>query len=138
RRGSDRTGLASAIVLLLQTDASLAEARGQLGLCYGHLPLGRPANLDQFFDLYAEWLGQQGLTHSRAVFRRWVLDGYCPAGLRCTVRPLAVPAQVSQHQAAAVRVRVGNTGLRPWRLRPAANPGRPAGCLGCDARDRGG
>ena len=52
------------------------------------------------------------------------------------MRPLAVPAQVSQHQAAAVRVRVGNTGLRPWRLRPEANTGVHAGFIVCDAQDR--
>ncbi|HEV3260367.1 MAG TPA: tyrosine-protein phosphatase [Gemmataceae bacterium] len=136
RRGSDRTGLASAIVLLLQTDTSLAGAREQLGLRYGHVPLGRPANLDQFFDLYTEWLGQQGLDHSRAAFRRWVVDGYCPAGCRCTVHAVTVPARVCRNEAAAVQVRVRNTGVRAWRLRPETNAGVHAGFIVLDAQDR--
>src|SRR5262249_24781642 len=82
QRGADRTGLASAVVKLLYTDSSLALARWQLGLRYGHLALGRPANLDWFFDLYAGWLAGQRLAHSPAVFRRWLADGYCPGPCR--------------------------------------------------------
>jgi len=136
RRGSDRTGLASAVVLLLQTDTSLDAARGQLGLRYGHLPLGRPANLDLFFDLYAEWLARHGLEHSRTLFRRWVEAGYCPAGCRCTVQPVDVPARVARNEALALHVRVRNTGLRPWRLRPENNAGVHAGLIVFDACDR--
>jgi len=136
RRGADRTGLASAVVLLLQTDASLPAARGQLALRYGHLPVGRPANLDQFFDLYAEWLGQHGLAHSQAVFRRWLTDGYCPGGCCCAVQPLAVPTRVGKSEAAAVRVRMCNRSLRPWRFRPETNAGVHAGFIVCDRQDR--
>src|SRR5262249_41159099 len=38
RRGADRTGLASAVVLLLQPGVPLSQARRQLGLRYGHAP----------------------------------------------------------------------------------------------------
>src|SRR5437868_10481343 len=48
KRGADRTGLTSAIVGLLLTDMPFDQARGQLGLRYGHLALGRPAYLDGF------------------------------------------------------------------------------------------
>src|SRR5262249_18905152 len=51
-KGADRTGMASAIALLLRTDAPLEKARAQLGFRFGHLPLGRTANIDRFFDLY--------------------------------------------------------------------------------------
>src|SRR5262249_42670756 len=40
RQGIDRTGLVSALILLLYTDADVSSARGQLGLPYGHVPLG--------------------------------------------------------------------------------------------------
>src|SRR5262249_8847826 len=46
RQGADRTGLASVMVLLLQTDTGLDEARKQLGLRYGHFALGRTGYLD--------------------------------------------------------------------------------------------
>src|SRR5262249_23484396 len=70
QRGADRTGLASTIAQLLQTDTTFATARRQLGLRYGHLALGRPAQLDLFFNLYADYLRDHGLVHSRPVFRR--------------------------------------------------------------------
>src|SRR5262245_39938700 len=80
RRGADRTGLVSAIVLLLQTDTPLARARRQLGLRYGHVAVGRPAFLNLFLEQYEGWLGEQGLAHSRAAFRRWLTQDYRPAG----------------------------------------------------------
>src|SRR5260370_22516227 len=71
RRGADRTGLAATVVRLLQTDEPLAPARRQLSLRYGHIALGRPAYLDQFFDLYADWLRLRGIDHAPAAFRHW-------------------------------------------------------------------
>ena len=41
QRGTDRTGLASAVALLLLTDRPYDEARRQLGLRYGHVALRR-------------------------------------------------------------------------------------------------
>ncbi|MGH7221996.1 MAG: tyrosine-protein phosphatase, partial [Gemmataceae bacterium] len=40
-KGADRTGMASAIALLLRTETTVEEARQQLGFRYGHLPVGR-------------------------------------------------------------------------------------------------
>src|SRR5207237_7687008 len=42
RRGADRTGLVSALIVLLQTGQALPEALQQLGLRYGHLAVERP------------------------------------------------------------------------------------------------
>jgi hypothetical protein len=123
KRGADRTGLASAVTLLLQTDASLTQARHQLGLRYGHLALGRPAYLDQFLDLYTAWLGQQEQHHAPALFRRWLLNDYCPGACRCTVEPLAFPAWIPHGGPTALRVRAHNTGIQSWRLRPGSNAG---------------
>ena len=78
RRGADRTGMASVIALLLTTDMPLDRARHQLGWRYGHVAIGRPAQLDQFFDFYVEWLKAQGTCHSRATFRRWAMEEYRP------------------------------------------------------------
>ncbi|MBL8794030.1 MAG: tyrosine-protein phosphatase, partial [Planctomycetia bacterium] len=66
RQGVDRTGLVSALVLLLYTDATLDDARQELRLCYGHVPLGRTVRMHGFFDLYEDWLKQQGVPHDRA------------------------------------------------------------------------
>jgi protein tyrosine/serine phosphatase len=80
--GSDRTGLAAALVLLLHTDADLACARMQMSLHYGHAPIGRPAVLDRFLDMYQDWLQTRDLTHSADRLRWWVRHEYRPDAQR--------------------------------------------------------
>jgi hypothetical protein len=122
RRGADRTGMTAAIVLLLQAQASLRQARFQLGLRYGHVALGRPANLDGFLDLYDEWLQSEGLAHSPAAFRRWLLHGYCPAECRCQISAF-VPSAVVLGKPFTVQARCRNTSIRSWHLRAGSNAG---------------
>src|SRR5262249_3124174 len=50
KRGADRTGLASAVVVLLRPGSTLADARWQLGLRFGHVAYRRPGYLDEFLD----------------------------------------------------------------------------------------
>jgi protein tyrosine phosphatase (PTP) superfamily phosphohydrolase (DUF442 family) len=124
RRGADRTGLAAAVVLLLQPDVSFAEARRQLGLRYGHVPLLHTGYLDAFYDLYADWLRARGQEHTPAGFRDWLLHTYRPGPCsavfeRCPSRLGPVPP--GQPQAFAVRVR--NDSAEPWHLRPTDNGG---------------
>jgi protein tyrosine phosphatase (PTP) superfamily phosphohydrolase (DUF442 family) len=72
QQGGDRTGLASALVLLLKTNAGLAEAKGQLSLRYGHYRYGRAAVMDRYLAAYERWLNQEGLVHSPAHLRQWI------------------------------------------------------------------
>jgi hypothetical protein len=123
QRGADRTGLTAAIVLLLETDSSLNRARWQLGLCYGHLAVGRPANLDWFLDLYAGWLRRQGLEHSPAAFRRWVGEDYCPGPCRCTLEWIDPPEPLPRGRPVARRMRVHNTSTEMWHLSPDTGAG---------------
>jgi hypothetical protein len=125
-KGSDRTGMASALALLLRTDTSLEEARQQLGFRYGHLPLGRTVYIDHFFDLYQEWLTGRGLTHSPAVLRRWIEEDYCPGECRCRLEllePSRQPLHLHGPLPTALRVRCHNTSIEPWRLHPSPNSG---------------
>jgi hypothetical protein len=123
RRGADRTGLASAIVLLLKTNTPLEQACRQLGLRYGHVALGRPAYLDQFFDLYRGWLARRQLAHSPSVFRHWLEHGYCDGECRCLVEPIHFPPRIPRGQPCALRVRVHNQGRKAWHLQPESNAG---------------
>jgi protein tyrosine phosphatase (PTP) superfamily phosphohydrolase (DUF442 family) len=136
RRGADRTGLAAAVALLSQTDASFAEARRQLGPRYGHLAVGRPAYLDQFLDSYERWLGTQGQTHSPAVFRRWLAQDSCPGGYGSTVELLSPPTGLACGQPFVLVVRARNRGTQAWRLCPGSNAGVHAGFLLWDADGR--
>jgi hypothetical protein len=125
-KGADRTGMASAIALLLRTDTSLEEARQHLGYRYGHLRIGRTVNIDRFFDLYQEWLTSRGLTHSPAVFRHWVEKEYCPGECRCRLEllePSRQPLHISSCLPTVLRVRCHNTSIKPWRLHPSNNSG---------------
>ncbi|HTU94074.1 MAG TPA: tyrosine-protein phosphatase [Gemmataceae bacterium] len=125
-KGADRTGMASAVALLLRTDTPLEEARQQLGFRYGHLPLGRTVYIDRFFNLYAEWLAGRKLTHSPAIFRRWIEKDYCPGQCRCKLEllePSRPPLHLNGPMPSALRVRCHNTSIEPWRLHPASNSG---------------
>jgi hypothetical protein len=125
-KGADRTGMASAMALLLRTNTSLEKARQQLGFSYGHLPIGRTVNIDRFFDLYEEWLSNQRLTHSPATFRRWIEKEYCPGECLCRLELLdrcRQPLHVHSPLPTPLHVRCHNTSIKPWRLHPRNNSG---------------
>ena len=117
KQGADRTGMASAIYLLLHTDTPLAEALRQLGVRDGHVPFGKTSCLDRFFNLYVEWLQSHGLEHAPAVFRRWITVEYCPAACRCSIEPIELPTCCPCGEPIAVRIRFHNTSVRTWTLR---------------------
>ncbi len=74
--GSDRSGFASACYLLLKTATSLAEARSQLSLRFGHFGWGRAGCLNQVLDQYEGWLRTQSLVHHPEHFRHWATAFY--------------------------------------------------------------
>jgi protein tyrosine phosphatase (PTP) superfamily phosphohydrolase (DUF442 family) len=129
-KGIDRTGMASAVALLLYTDTTPADARRQLGLRFGHLPYGRTGNMDRFFDLYSEWLTSNGLRHSRDVFRSWIERDYCAGECRSTIEvvgPKTDPLPAPRGRPFGVKVRCTNTSARAWELRPGNDAGVHAG-----------
>jgi hypothetical protein len=138
-KGIDRTGMASALALLLYTDTTPDDARRQLGLRFGHLPYGRTGNMDRFFDLYSEWLTANGLEHSRTVFRRWVEQEYCAGECRCSIELAsgrADPVPAPRGKPFGVRVRCTNTSVKSWQLRPGNNAGIHAGWSLSDSAER--
>jgi hypothetical protein len=138
-KGIDRTGMASALALLLYTDITPEEARRQLGPRFGHLPYGRTGNMDRFFDLYSEWLTANGLRHTRAVFRSWVERDYCAGECRCAIEVVAGktdPLPAPRGRPFGVKVRCTNTSVKPWELRPGNDAGIHAGWSLADAGDK--
>ncbi len=133
QRGADRTGLAAAVALLVETDVPFDQARQQLGLAYGHIALGRPGNLDMFFDLYQEWLQRQGLAHSREHFRHWAEHDYCPAECRAAIEPRDIPRLVPAGEPFGARVRFHNTSPLAWHLRTVGSAGNHVSFLVCDS-----
>jgi protein tyrosine phosphatase (PTP) superfamily phosphohydrolase (DUF442 family) len=74
--GIDRTGIVSAIFLLLRTDANVDAAMGQLSVRFGHNPWGKAACQDRILEGYAAWLAERGLRHRPDLFRRWAQEDY--------------------------------------------------------------
>jgi protein tyrosine phosphatase (PTP) superfamily phosphohydrolase (DUF442 family) len=122
KRGVDRTGLACAVVQLLQTDAKPSEARGQLSLRYGHVPLGRTAAMLRFFDLYDDWRLATANPHSRQAFREFLTKGYCPGPGAAKIEVIEPPKVVAD-QVGHLRVRVTNQSVEPWEMHPGTGTG---------------
>jgi protein tyrosine phosphatase (PTP) superfamily phosphohydrolase (DUF442 family) len=128
RRGADRTGLASVLYLLLETDAGLVQARRQLGLRFGHVSMSQTAAMDQFFDLYEDWLRSVHLAHTSERFRHWVLHGYRGGGYGYHLDSIVWRKNdIKVAQPFGVQVRVRNTGWKPWRFQPIGSGGFKAG-----------
>lgn len=123
RQGIDRTGLVSALFLLLYTDADLREARREMSLRYGHVPLGRTGYMTRFFALYEKWLERNGLEHAPAVIRRWLKDGYSPGPALARLEVIEAPTQVPVGCPFSVRVRAHNLSAETWHFRPGNNAG---------------
>jgi protein tyrosine phosphatase (PTP) superfamily phosphohydrolase (DUF442 family) len=123
RQGVDRTGLASALLLLLWTDASPAAARKQLGLRFGHVPIGPTACMLQFLDLYDDWLRRMNRPHSPAALREWADGGYCPSYLRGRLESIDSPVDAHVGKPAAVRIRATNTSPESWQFHPGTETG---------------
>lgn len=124
KQGADRTGLVSAMTLLLYTDATLARARKELWPVRGHFRFGRTAVMDEFFDRYEAWLAERGEGHTRDRFRTWVLDHYRPGP---AVNELAllepIPESIPADRPMALRVRATNRSDEPWELTPGSTAG---------------
>jgi protein tyrosine/serine phosphatase len=76
--GSDRSGFAAAVYLLLHTDTPPEVAACQLGLRFGHNPWGRAACQDRLLATYVAWLAERGLDHRPDAFRHWAMESYRP------------------------------------------------------------
>lgn len=74
--GSDRTGWAAGVAVLLFGHGEVAAARGQLSLWYGHWRYGRAHVLDDFFVRYNSWLEATHQAHAPERFRQWVNEVY--------------------------------------------------------------
>jgi len=113
QRGVDRTGLVATLYLLLKTDATLDEARGQLSLRYLHINAGRTRAMGRFLDLYAAWLDGQGEGHRPELLRHYLLEVYRPPHGYGRIELLSPPAhgeplRLERDEPTAIPVRVWN------------------------------
>lgn len=125
QRGADRTGLVSAVaVLLLRPGATLADARRQLWPRYGHVEAGRTGVIDRFFDFYEQWLTRENRVHDRATFLHWARHCYCPGPYRAELTLLGpFVTEVPAGRGFTLTVRATNTSIEPWTFRTGATGG---------------
>lgn len=76
KSGSDRTGLASGLYLMVRSGTPPEKALESFSLFYGHVPLFGPENLHEPFHEYADWLKNKNLVHSPERLRAWVENEY--------------------------------------------------------------
>jgi protein tyrosine phosphatase (PTP) superfamily phosphohydrolase (DUF442 family) len=123
RRGSDRTGLVSAIVQLLEPGITPAQAWYQYSPRFGHVAIGSTANVDAFFDFYTAWLRDHQQTHCPATFKQWIRQHYCPGPCRA-VLSVAEPILVrSAQQPSLLTVEARNDSLQPWHFKAGSGTG---------------
>lgn len=73
--GTDRSGLASAVALLL-ADRDLAEADAQFAIRFGYPGPSLGSDLPGFLAEYREWLAEHRHPHTADRFRSWVATDY--------------------------------------------------------------
>lgn len=82
KSGADRAGLFAALYLILRQGASVAEARGQLALRFGHFRHAKTGILDAFLDAYERDGEAEGLS-----LTDWARERYDPGALALSFRP---------------------------------------------------
>jgi protein tyrosine phosphatase (PTP) superfamily phosphohydrolase (DUF442 family) len=123
RRGADRTGLASAIAYLFQTQGDSQGAWSQISLRQGHLGWGRVQAMRWVLERYFAWLPQAGSKHSQETLQRWATTAYRPGPCWAVIEPLTLPETLALDQPIVVRFRAENRSHQAWQFRKGANVG---------------
>ncbi len=76
KSGADRTGLASALYLMVRRNQTPEMAEHAFALEFGHVPFLGTEHLHEPLHEYAAWLKNRQLTHSPERFRAWVKTEY--------------------------------------------------------------
>jgi protein tyrosine phosphatase (PTP) superfamily phosphohydrolase (DUF442 family) len=74
-RGADRTGMASAIAMILDNDPPLKTIEKQFSWRFGVIPHSNSIGV-LFFKQYSEWMRATGNVHNRDNFLDWVRNRY--------------------------------------------------------------
>ena len=72
KSGADRTGLASALYLMLKKSERPRDALRAFSVEYGHFPIGGAQRLHEPINEYEAWLTREGLDHTPERFENWV------------------------------------------------------------------
>ncbi len=76
KSGADRTGLASALYLMVKRNQPPDLAENAFALEFGHVPFLGTEHLHEPLHEYSTWLKDRRLAHSPERFRGWVKNEY--------------------------------------------------------------
>jgi protein tyrosine phosphatase (PTP) superfamily phosphohydrolase (DUF442 family) len=76
KSGADRTGLASALYLMVRRGESPEQAIGAFSIAFGHVPFFGTEHLHEPLLEYGAWLKANQIGHSPERFRSWVKNHY--------------------------------------------------------------
>jgi undecaprenyl-diphosphatase len=116
RAGVERSGLASALVMLLE-GASVEKARDQFSIRYGFHPWLSQSNLPRVIDRYAAWLETHSVEHSAEVFRRWAMTDYVAEFYAAGLEIVEFPQATRVGEVIQLSLRVTNRSPEPMRFR---------------------
>lgn len=120
--GADRAGFASVLARMVKDGSSLSQARAELSLMYGHLPIGPSREIVRMFDLYEADRRSSGGPDTIATFERWLATQYVPYGYRAAIEVLSFPSEAAISSPVRMRVRLTNTSPEAWA--PGSGRGR--------------
>jgi protein tyrosine phosphatase (PTP) superfamily phosphohydrolase (DUF442 family) len=121
KAGAERSGLASAVAVLLET-GDLERARAEFALDKGFVYWVNP-RLPRVLDDYAAWLAERGEASSPERFRHWALHEYAPYFYRVRIEALDAPVRVAAGTPAELRFRVTNASRQPIPFRSSRDAG---------------
>jgi protein tyrosine phosphatase (PTP) superfamily phosphohydrolase (DUF442 family) len=121
-RGTDRSGLAAALAVLLD-GGDPERARREYDLVHGYVGALSVSDLPQVIDSYEAWLAAAGLEHEPAQLLRFARRGYTPYFYRASIEVDELPAAPSLHGDQPLAFRVTNTSPQAWQLTPAGGLG---------------
>lgn len=103
KKGADRTGLFSAITVLLGKNSNLEQAWDHSSLKYLAIPESAGS---QFLQKYQDWLGER--KHHPRLLAQWLGQVYIPHYYWVRIKAIAPPEVVESGEPAVFRVRVTN------------------------------
>ena len=133
--GTDRSGLAAAVALLLDGHSPL-RGREEFGLRHGYLAAFTRSELPDWLDLYEGWLVDRGFSHSPTRLVSFAQTGYTPYFYDAAIEPLVVPRSLEAGKPHAVSFQVTNRSPLPWSLPAGERSGVQLG-LTVKSSDRG-
>ncbi|MFT5441665.1 MAG: protein tyrosine/serine phosphatase [Myxococcota bacterium] len=105
--GTDRSGLASAIAVLLGGQ-SVDRAREQFAIRYGYPGATLGSDLPGFLESYQHWLDADNVPHTPGRFRRWAATDYVAYFYEAEIEIASPSTRPTAGEAFAFEVRVTN------------------------------